>query len=173
MDRFAFSFGMRVAVAACASVAASCAAPVAPPVAQPSPGAAISWRLVSGTQGGEQGEVCRSGGAAACVVQPSAPGSPRTAAFSLFLHAASFPVTYSGTVRVGFIGGDGQDGYELRIHEYQVDPGADPVGVAASGLVTGDAGVYTVEIALDARTTAGTARGIERTVDVHVQGRTE
>jgi hypothetical protein len=174
MNRLAISIRLRLGVAVCASVAAaSCASPVAPPVTTPSSDAAISWRLVSGTEGGSQDEVCRSDGAAACVVQASAPGSLRTAAFSLFLHAGALPVTYDGTVRVGFIGGETRDGYELHIDDYQVEPDADPVGVAATGLVTRAAGAYTVEITLDARPAAGSARSITRTVSVRVSGRSE
>jgi hypothetical protein len=161
-------------LAACMSAAAaSCGAPVAPPATTPETDGAISWRLVSGPLGGGQDEVCGSGAPTTCVVAPSTAEAPRTAAFSLFLHAGAIPVTYAGTIRVGFIASEEREGYELRLDDYQVEPEAEPVGVAASGVVTADSGTYTIDVALDALTAGGAQRTIARTITVRVSGRTE
>lgn len=175
MQRITFSRAVgAVLAAACGSAAgASCGAPVAPPATTPAADGAISWRLVSGAAGGEQTEVCASGAPASCALAPSAADAPRTAAFSLFLHAGATPVTYAGTLRVGFIGREGGGGYELQLNEYQVEPEAEPVGVAASGVVTRDPGTYTIDVALGARAAGGAARTIARTITVRVSGRTE
>ena len=172
MGGIANSCGIR-AVMVASVVVASCARPVAPPVSTPPGDGAISWRVATGSLGGEQTQVCDSQAATPCVVPQSTPESPRTVAFSLFLHAGAVPVTYSGRVRVGFIDAEAQEGHELRLNDYRVDPQADPVGVAASGPVIRRAGTYTVDIALEARSAAGAVRTIARTVNVRVSGRTQ
>ena len=135
-----------------AMIADGCAGAIAPHSAAAIVEPRISWRILMGSPGGSDREVCQSDDPRRkCVLQASTSADPRVGAVSVFLHATNAPTTYTGAVMVGFIAGRDRLWYELNLRDYQVEPGESPVAVTAAGLVVAEPGTYDVHIALLAR----------------------
>jgi hypothetical protein len=135
-----------------AVMTAGCVGIVAPRSAASVREPRISWRILTGSPGGSDQEICRSDRPQReCVLQASTAADPRIAAVSVFLYATETPITYTGAVLVRFIAVNDRLWYELNLRDYQLDPGERPAGVTATGRIVSEPGTYTVQIALLAR----------------------
>jgi hypothetical protein len=128
----------------------------------------ISWSIHAGTADDlDQLLVCDSDSRAECVVGASHPERKVFATLHLYLHPASTDTTYTGTVQVGFFGGDQRS---LRIDVKQtIKPGEKPRGSTIYDLLPTEAGTYPMEIALTATLALGERREIREEVTVVVK----
>lgn len=128
----------------------------------------ISWSIHAGTaENPEQLLVCDSGPRAECVVGASRPEREVFATLHLYLHPASAETTYTGTVLIGFFGGD-QRAHQLDVKQ-TVKPGEKPRELTIYDLLPTAGGTFPMDIALKATPASGEPREIRETVTVTVK----
>jgi hypothetical protein len=128
----------------------------------------ISWSIHAGTsENPEQLLVCDSGSKAECVVGASRPEREVFATLHLYLHPASVETPYTGTVQIGFFGGD-RRAHQLDVKQ-TVKPGENPRVSTIYDLLPTVAGTYPMEIAVTATPASGEPREIRENVTVTVK----
>ena len=109
----------------------------------------VTWEIRTGSDIGSEQFVCgsvRPGDD--CVLQASTPERDTFTTVRLHLHAAAQRTNYLGILAVPFV--RGAERRSEREVSATVTPGARPLAVTVSGLVTSKADAYTLRVRLDA-----------------------
>ena len=104
----------------------------------------ITWAMATGKDKGDTSVVCSSEESARpCVLEASAPGTPRFATVSVDFHAAAQAVAYTGTITPGFL-------VSSRPHDVkqQLEPKTEVKTVSIVDAVTSTPGAYTLDVEL-------------------------
>jgi hypothetical protein len=156
-------------VAAAGVVAAAGCGMRAPRSADVAPGTPhVTWVMMAGDrENPDRDYVCQSDPRDPCVMPASRSGEPTFSHVYFYYHPAPAPVTYTGTIRIGFFDG-GAPSQEVK-PMVTVMPGGRLGNSTAMGIVSSQPGSYGVTFDLAATSNARVVRQIQDRVDVEVK----
>lgn len=104
----------------------------------------VTWDVLTGGAQGHERLACQSALLQTeCTLAASSKERTELATIHLYLHAATLPVTYEGTLNLTFINGDAGHAVSST-----VPPGASPQGPTIAGVITSKPGTYTIRVEL-------------------------